>query len=83
MSQEWATTWGVSLDNETGVHELHWTDDQGSHVSTIHPPGSGLTPCEARTVTKARHDLICGRVTEHDGCHVSTGNWRRLGSVAD
>ena len=83
MSNSWATAWSVETDNEAGKQTLRWTDADGEHEAPVHPPGSGLVACEARTVTKARQDLICGRVTQHDGSHVSIEHLRRLGAVAE
>jgi hypothetical protein len=81
MSDGWAATWSVSNDRQDGL-SVTWTDPAGEHTAKIFPPGAGLRPCEARTVTPARNDLLCGRVSGHDGCHVSIDQWRRLGSVA-
>jgi len=79
----WATKWSVENDLGTGSLTVSWDDETGSHWAEIQPPGSGLVPCEARLVTEAGLDLICGRVETHEGAHVSIDHWRRLGSVAN
>lgn len=83
MSSRWAKTWRVELDTTRGTHELHWTDADGRHRASLAPPGSGLAQCDARTVTPARQDLLCGRISGHDGSHASIGPWRVLGAVAE
>lgn len=83
MSDQWASRWGYEGDNETGTLTLRWTDEIGDHEVPIHPPSARLVPCEARWVTPARSDLICGRVAGHAGAHVSIEHWRSLGSVAE
>lgn len=82
MPDCWAVTWSVTNDVEQGL-TVTWTDDAGEHTSTIHAPSAGLDACDARTITPALHDLMCGRRTGQDGCHVSIDHWRKLGSVAD
>ena len=82
MAEQWASRWSVRHDVDIAVLTLTWSDEDGEHISEIVPPTAGLKACEARFVTPARHDLLCGRVTGHTGSHVSIDRWRTQGAVA-